>query len=611
MSIDAFALREPLWVLLTAVPLLPALWRLVGGGRTDGFADAALLPWVRLPASATYTLSGWLRLLSRYLGWCCFAVALAGPRQAEMVNTAAGDAAPEVMLVVDLSASMAAADIAPTRLARARLELSDLLNRAGPERFGLVVFAHRPHLMAPPSPDHRVVRHLIDQLRPALLPTEGSDVSAALTLAASQFQGSKRGVVLLVSDGDLGGAPDSAALLRATVRQLAATGVAVYVLGAGNGADTPVPAREGGWLEHAGRPVVSRLNQPLLEEIARESGGRYARVSAGDSDWQELYDNGIARRLSAGSSDTVDQGMIWRELQQPFLYAGLLLILGGVGFGRRAAGARHMLVLPVVALVGIVQPTRALAAESIEQQAEQALRAGHYGEADRLYGGLQGYRARMGQGASAYRQEAYPAAIGQFIFALLAADADSQRADALFNLANSYFKLGDYRRAASIYIDVQRYQPHHPGAAVNGELAEALAQEVESILGTEPDSSERSGRGPRQATAIQGLEPGGGISLAPVTPTEQPYRDGSRPLEREDMQALIERGISRGRLADSKVEEQSDPEWSYALSSPTALALLAHAPSDDSALWQRLFELEEGFPAPLEQPRAVEGVPPW
>ncbi|WP_162264469.1 VWA domain-containing protein, partial [Thiobacillus denitrificans] len=133
--------REPLWLALAAVPLLFVLWRGRRRARLLRYADAELLPWAAsLPAAQA---GAWPRTLAHALAWLLLALAAAGPRLP--LELRAGQTTPRhlltVMAVLDVSASMRATDIAPDRLARARLELLDWLPRLQGERVGLIVFA--------------------------------------------------------------------------------------------------------------------------------------------------------------------------------------------------------------------------------------------------------------------------------------------------------------------------------------------------------------------------------------------------------------------------------------------------------------------------------------
>lgn len=194
----------------------------------------------------------------------------------------------EVLLALDISRSMQATDIAPTRLAEAREVLHELLDPLRSQRVGILLFAGESYLVSPPTLDHDVLRFFIDGIDPELVSEsdEGTDLVAALARARTIFENQTRPAggraLVVLSDGDLqedAGVVDS-------VRALAGRGVRTFTIGIGTteGTGLSVPHRPGRWggplLHEDGTPVISRLNETLLQQIARAGNGRYASASS-------------------------------------------------------------------------------------------------------------------------------------------------------------------------------------------------------------------------------------------------------------------------------------------------------------------------------------------
>ena len=201
---QSFAFREPLWLLLSLQPVVMlAITALIRHTRRDTYADAALLPWATLPANASLTRRLYPHVFL-LLAWIAFAVALAGPRRVEKIIDTDISRATEVIVVLDLSHSMAARDVLPSRIERAKIELNHFVSHATGLRIGLVVFAAQPHLVSPPTTDKQVLQHYLSTLHTRLLPSEGSDLSAALAFAAKQLHTdvAHSRALLLVSDGE-------------------------------------------------------------------------------------------------------------------------------------------------------------------------------------------------------------------------------------------------------------------------------------------------------------------------------------------------------------------------------------------------------------------------
>ncbi|MFP5418967.1 MAG: vWA domain-containing protein, partial [Gammaproteobacteria bacterium] len=250
--------REPLWLGLAGVPLLFVWWRRLRRARLLRYADAALLPWVqRLRGEGP--AARWRGAL-HVLAWLLLALAAAGPRTP--LESHAGQPAVRhhvaVMVAVDVSASMRASDIAPDRLTRARLELSDWLPRVQGERVGLIVYAGSAGVLLPPTDDINLLRRALDQIDPRLIDAPGSNLAAALTLAHRQLQAApgRAKAVLLVTDAESGNADAAAAH---AVEQLAKASIPLFVYGVGSEAGAPIPLPEGGWAEQGGMQVQSRM----------------------------------------------------------------------------------------------------------------------------------------------------------------------------------------------------------------------------------------------------------------------------------------------------------------------------------------------------------------
>ena len=463
--------RNPWWGLLALQPLLMAGWLFWRRQKIVHYADPHLQPWAlrgRLGAAPV----GWRNTINA-LAWVLLACAAAGPRTPLMVSqqhatTLRHDL--DLMLVLDVSPSMQAQDIAPQRLLRAKLKLLDLLPRLHGERVGLIVFSGNAGLLMPFTQDLRVVPHYLDLAQPTLFDLPGTNLAAALNLAHQilSAQPGRRGAVLLLSDGDvaaLSGQTGAAAL--AAARQLSQINLPLYVLGVGSTAGMSIPLPGGGVLEHEGAPVSSALDVAGYTTLARLGGGRYASVTDGNNDLAALYDHGIAHL--PGNPLAPDVAQAWRELYVWFLLpAWLLFLLAWLPWTPRVLQAGLL-----AALLGGSLPSQPAHASEPDSAAAAylAYRSGHYVEAQALYAQVSGYPGTMGSGAAAYRRRDYSEAIRQFTQAALTARATSLRADALYNLGNSFFAAGNLRAAADAYRGVLKLRPRDSNAAANLALA--------------------------------------------------------------------------------------------------------------------------------------------
>ncbi|WP_308873154.1 vWA domain-containing protein [Thiothrix subterranea] len=227
----------------------------------------------------------------------------------------------DVLVVLDISRSMQATDIAPNRLQRAALELHEFLGLAQGSRVGIVVYGARPHLFAPLTNDANAVRFYLQHLESLVLPTHGTDHAAALEFAQQELAAREQALpaaVLWMTDGDI--PADQHAALQTRVQTLQTAGIPLYSLGVGTEDGEAIPLPGGKWLEHDGQAVRSRLDSTLLQSLTAQADGAYSAVKDDASDWKTLYTNGIAQAFPATSSDAQQ----WRELYVWALLLGMV-----------------------------------------------------------------------------------------------------------------------------------------------------------------------------------------------------------------------------------------------------------------------------------------------
>jgi Ca-activated chloride channel family protein len=193
---------------------------------------------------------------------------------------------------------------------------------------------------------------------------------------------------------------------------------------------------------------------------AQTTGGRFAAVTDGDADWADVYDRGIA--TFPGDLVVPDAAAAWRELYAWFLAPALALLMA-VSLPRRVVA---MIALAVWGAAAVPRP--ALADEAAAWQAWQQK---NFARAHALYTQAGGYRGQMGAGAAAWRQADYAAAARHFGAALLLAENDSQRADALYNLGNAHYGRGQWQAAFEAFETVLRVRPNDTRSGDNRELA--------------------------------------------------------------------------------------------------------------------------------------------
>jgi len=505
--------REPLWLAAgaLAVAALLAFWRRADRVRER---DLARFASARLVGDLAASLSRTRRSAKRALVAGAVALAfaaLAGPEigfRWEETRRRGID----VLVALDVSRSMLARDVAPDRLTRAKLAITDLAEQLPGDRLGLIAFAGSAFLQCPLTLDHAAFQEALDALEPGVIPVPGSDLASALAVADDALRSEKRNVKLLVlvSDGeDLGGGAVAAA------KRVAAEGVRVYTVGVGSAAGELVPAtrdaRGNDFVkDEAGRYVKSRLDEETLEKVAEATGGFYeplgprgdAMAAIAERVIRPIPKEELAARMRRVPED---------RFQWPLLGAIALLALELlVGERRREAGWRWprraavrdaatrasalLVVLGAAALLATAAPGRALASAA---SAQQLFDAGDFERA------LSEYRAAaesaddprldFNVGAAAYKAGRFDEAAAAFARALRSESPELQE-KAFYNLGNAHFRLG----AAHVEEAPEKASQSWQQALEAYEQALALARE-------KPDDDARHNRDAVRA-ALEELE---------------------------------------------------------------------------------------------------------
>ncbi len=327
---------QPIWLWALLVPLVVWLWPRRSGShlrqaRLERYADAHLLPHLILGGPSQTRFRRWLSLWS--LLWCLGIVAMAGPRlgysDVDLYRPGTN-----LVVLLDLSRSMQVGDVKPSRLARARQEIEDLLDSSRGMRVGLIAFASVAHVVAPITEDSDTLHNLLPSISTDLVRWQGSRLSQALEKARRLLGGQPRDsshAVLLISDGDF---PETG--LQRHVELLRSEGIPLHVLGVGTLEGGPVPAEDGGWVRAKnGRPVISRLDEEGLQRLADAGGGLYRRADFRDHDTGSLLERVVAEGRPLADREGTQR--VWNERYHLLV---LLMLAGLLWWYRHSGTAR-------------------------------------------------------------------------------------------------------------------------------------------------------------------------------------------------------------------------------------------------------------------------------
>jgi len=261
-----------------------------------------------------------------------------------------------VVVALDVSRSMLAADVRPNRLERAKADIADLIDSLEGDRCALVAFRRTGVLLCPLTTDHAFLRGALESMTPESAPRGETDLGGAIKTALDALDpaADDHNAVILVSDGgDLrGGALDAA-------RAAAKRNVPIFTVGLGNpAASSSIPDASGsGAQQYQGKAVATKLEEKALIEIAEQSGGRYVPLATAGT--AETTLGAIYRRFLrqvAAKEQAEEEELRATERFGLFLVPGLFLLLAAACFSRgRFAGrlSRAATVAAIVLCLGI------------------------------------------------------------------------------------------------------------------------------------------------------------------------------------------------------------------------------------------------------------------
>lgn len=449
-----FHFLRPLWLLaiIPALLLVALLWKCKGSAANWRAAIA--------PDLIEYLLESTQQLRPRWpwlllFGWLLAVFALAGPTWEKLPQPVL-QKRDGLVIVLDLSLSMYAEDIKPSRLQRARFKVIDILQQRREGLTGLVVYSGDAHVVSPLTDDTATIENLVPALAPAMMPSFGSNVVAGIDSALQLLRNSgfERGQILLISDEISEVDIDKiSAHIDGKKWQLAMIGV-----GSDQGAPIPLPRDESqnGFLKQSdGTIAIAQLHRDRFNPLAAKVHGRYSDISADDNDIaQILYTSAITDDTVRTLEREFDQ---WRERGPQIVM--LLLPLAAFAFRRGW--------LLVVFLIPFSMPSEAWEWRDLwqrpDQQAQQDFNSGNSkAAADK-------FQDPNWRGAAQYRSGDFSAAAETL--------RNIDNADAHYNRGNALAHDGKLADAIAAYNTALKKNPALVDAKTNRDIAEKLLKQ--------------------------------------------------------------------------------------------------------------------------------------
>ncbi|MEO8962650.1 MAG: VWA domain-containing protein, partial [Ginsengibacter sp.] len=310
-------------IALVAIPLMILLylnivkWKVKTAKK---IGDASLVKALTEQYSSKKFLAKFILFVTAF-AFCAFAVAgLVMPDRTQKISRKGTD----LMIALDVSKSMLAQDIKPSRLERAKQVILKIIDNSPDDKVGLVIFAGRAYLQMPLTVDHEAAKMYLAAVSPDDIPTQGTVIKDALKMSFAAFNPKEKTFksILLISDGE---DHDNEAIKAA--KELAKQGIMINTIGIGSPEGAPIidPATGQYKTDSKGQTVITKLNQKELTDISKAGNGTYQLYTNTDAVSQNIKKQLSNIGKEASVSDT--SYTLFQQFFQYFLLVGLILLL--------------------------------------------------------------------------------------------------------------------------------------------------------------------------------------------------------------------------------------------------------------------------------------------
>ena len=503
----------------------------------SSWIDAELLPHLSIDSAAERSSGRWFAA-SLALLWLLACVIIAGPSSRSLDVPLKQDQQP-LLILLDLSWSMNATDLSPDRISRARFKIEDLLNSRKEGLTGLIVYSGSAHLAVPLSSDKETILNLLQDLRPGIMPINGSKLELALELAAQTLGNSgylDSGHYLIFTDGvDL----DSARASVDLISELPARG-SVIALGNPNSSEgAPIRSGDGFVRDQQGELVLARPDWQGLNYLSANTALQVYPLSLDSS-----RDVEAALGDVAAAANDLQRELNIREDQGYWLLPALLLLWLLLS----ANGGRSLLL--ILLLVTAIPQAYAEAWQNRDQQALQLLRSEQYQQAAELFSEPQ-WRAYAHTRAGEYQQA-------------LDLLADSEEPGALYNRGNTHLRslqleqaVADYQR---LLQQTELPEQLRADAEHNLAIAEQLLEQSQQQQQAGDESNEGdAGDGQQQAGEDSGEGDGAQQSGSEQQPSSGQQDSGGQQQGQGQDSSSSDSAESNSQTAGSEQQQQQQP----------------------------------------------------
>ncbi len=476
-----FANPQYLWFLL-AVPALAAAFVLLhymGKQRIRRFVSAAML--AQLAPDLSHGKRAWKKSFV-LASLACLILTVADPQVGTRLEEVKREGI-DLFVVLDVSLSMKAEDIKPSRLEKAKRDVSSLLKKLTGDRVGLIVFAGDAFVQFPLTADYSAADLFLSAVDVDAVPIPGTMIGSAIKLALKSFETDlpTQKAIVVVSDGE-----NTEGDVLGAIEDAKKAHVRIYTVGTGtpDGAPIPIYNAQGGQVDYkrdaSGSIVLTKLDESMLHQIADATGGTYRRASSGGNEIDDIY----KELESIGKTEFgVKQISGYESRYQYPLALAILFLMIEVLLSERRGKLMIMLkkLIPTTAVVffAFMMGVSRLDAQTVRSSVKEGNRSyenGKYSDAEVSYKKAlekdpKSHAAQFNLGDALYKQQRFDEAMREYNNAAVATKNADGKSASFYNLGNSFFRSNKLQESIEAYKQALRTNPDDEDARYNLQLA--------------------------------------------------------------------------------------------------------------------------------------------
>jgi len=398
----------------------------------------------------------------------------------------------DLFVVMDVSLSMKCEDIRPSRLEKAKRDISDLLKKLSGDRVGLIVFAGEAFVQFPLTSDYSAADLFLSAIDVDAVPLPGTMIGSGIELALKSFSqdAPTQKAVVVVSDGE-----NTEGDVLGAVEDAKKAGVRVYAVGMGTPEGGPIPVldqnenRTDYKHDQSGNIVLTKLDESMLQQVASSSGGTYHRGTSAGNEIDDVFKElGSLQKVQFGSKQVAGYES---RYQYPLGFAILMIIIGLLLSDRRGKiFARLKRFIPGFAAILFLvlcaaSPVRSQSVHALVRDGNDAYEKGKYEDAEvgykkALEKDSKSKEAHFDLGDAYYKEKRYDESAREYGNSASAMTDTREQAQSLYNIGNTLYQQNRYEDAAGAYRKSLRLNPKDDDTRYNLLMSQAKLKDQQN-----------------------------------------------------------------------------------------------------------------------------------